>query len=156
MSMFSHTISINFLFDFLYKCTHTCLLKHWKLKLYHDNFYDFFYHTRSSLYPEKITGTKVSCIDLLWENPTSIPFGYHSIYRAQFFHGSYHLYNWCKIPVVFDCFFFLIFCLCGVIETWRNRDWGRCQISKQKKNDFLKILLIECSFLTKGKYFMVV
>lgn len=114
MSMFSHTISINFLFDFLYKCTHTCLLKHWKLKLYHDNFYDFFYHTRSSLYPEKITGTKVSCIDLLWENPTSIPFGYHSIYRAQFFHGSYHLYNWCKIPVVFDCFFFFQFSVCVV------------------------------------------
>lgn len=72
------------------------------------------------------------------------------------FHDSYHLYNWCKIPVVFD-YFFPAFCLCGVIETWRNRDWGKVSNFKTEKNDvFFKILLNECSFLTKGKYFMVV
>lgn len=30
------------------------------------------------------------------------------------------------------------------------------KFQNRKKNDFLKILLNECSFLTKGKYFMVV
>lgn len=135
MSMLNHTISINFLFDFLCKCTHTCLLKHWKLKLYHDNFYDFFYHTRSSLYPEKITGTTESFLHRFIMGKPNI----HSIWISlnsswTIFHDSYHLYNWCKIPVVFD-YFFSAFCLCGVIETWRNRDWGKVSNFKTEKND---------------------
>lgn len=66
----------------------------------------------------------------------------HSIWislnlSCTIFHGSYHLYNSCKIPVVFD-YFFSAFWLYGVIETWRNETGGRCQISKQKKMIFLK------------------
>lgn len=92
-----------------------------------------------------------------WENPTSIPFGYHSIYRAQFFTVHiYHLYNWCKIPVVFDWIFFQLSVCVVSLKPEEIETGGRSQISKQKKWFFLKFLFNECSFLTKGKYFMVV
>lgn len=65
------------------------------------------------------------------------------------FHDSYHLYNWCKIPIVFDYFFQLFVCVVSLkpeeIETG-----GRSQISKQKKMMFfLKFYLMNVAFSQK-------